>query len=74
MKKNETEFYKQEDIDFLELKDFKDMETAAENMMMQARKDIFIAKMMYANAVKHIKRMNGTTNEQIRQNARNETV
>lgn len=62
------------DIEYLELMDFKEMERSAEAIMHQARKDIVVGKMMYTYAVEHVKRLGGTTEEQIRENARNTTV
>lgn len=60
------------DVEHMDLKDWKDIEQSAETTMFNARRDIVVAKIMLANAIKHIKRMNGTTNEEIRENARNE--
>lgn len=50
----------------LELMDWKEIESGAENALRQAHKDIAIATLLLDKSVKMIKELGGQTNEEIR--------
>jgi hypothetical protein len=58
----------------LELKDWVDMETQAEESIRSGERMIVLGEMMLTRAVKEIKNLGGHTAEEIRENARNTTV
>ena len=58
----------------LELKDFVDMESQAEETIRSGMRQIILGEMMLARAVLEIKALGGHTAEEIRENARNTTV
>ena len=54
----------------LELMDWKEIETGAENAIRQANKDIAIAEILYKEAVINIKKLKGKTNQEQDEEAR----
>ena len=54
----------------MELMDWKEIETGAENAIRQAERDTAVAKILYAEAVKKIKKLGGKTNFELDKEAK----
>ena len=65
---------KDEDIEKLELMDWKEIESGAEAHIRQARKDIAVAKLLLGTAQVMIKKLKGKTNEELDAEAREHTT
>ena len=60
--------------DELELMDWKEIESGAENHIRQAMKDIAIAKILLGSAQIMVKKLKGKTNEELDKEAKASTV